>query len=461
MAKEAAGIDRRPNRTGQAGNSREGSMSKCSSNVQLWLGAAVVAAGLAAVGPASAQNAPSLKLGVVTFLSGPAAGPFGIPSRNSAELFIEAINAGTLPAPYNQKGFGGMQVEPIVIDENGPTTKVVQDFRDLVERRGVDAVIGYVSSGSCLGIAPVAEELKKLTVFFDCGTPRIFEDADLKYVFRPPATSTIDSTAAARYITKKFPAVKSFSGINQNYAWGQDSWSDFEGAMKDLKSDAKVISPQFPKLFAGQYSTEITTLLTSGANAVHSSFWGGDLESFILQGAPRGIFGKEKFVLSTAETTMFRLGNKIPDGVIMGARGPWGVYSHDTELNRWYRKNYTDRYGTPPVYPAYQMAISILGMKTAYDKAAAANPKASVDDVIKAFEHLKYEAFGTNIEMADGKGHQGVHETAYGTYKFDKKTNTPTIENIVYYPPECVNPPTGQKSTDWIKGGMKGASNCP
>lgn len=440
-------------------------MSKRSTGVgfwlgQFWLGIAALAAGLLPSGFAAAQNAPPLKLGLVTFLSGPAAGPFGIPARNSAELLIEAINAGTLPAPYNGKGFGGTQVEPVIIDENGPTTKVVQDFRDLVERRGVDAVVGYISSGSCLGVAPVAEELKKLTVFFDCGTPRIFEDADHHFVFRPPATSTIDSTAAARYLTGKFPAVASFGGINQNYAWGQDSWSDFEGAMKDLKPAAKVVAPQFPKLFAGQYSTEITTLLTSGADAVHSSFWGGDLESFILQAAPRGIFGKEHFVMTAAETTMFRLGAKIPDGVIMGARGPWGVYAHDTELNRWYRQNYTDRYGTPPVYPAYQMAISLLGLKTAYDKAAA-NPKATVEDTIKAFEHLQYEAFGTTITMALGKGHQGVHETAYGTYKFDKETNTPKIENVVYYPAECVNTPAGMNSTDWIKGGMKGVKNCP
>jgi len=423
--------------------------------------AALAAAALLPAHFAAADDAPALKLGVVAFLSGPAAGPFGIPARNAAELLIEAINAGTLPAPFNSKGFGGQQIDPIVIDENGSTTKVVQDYRDLVERRGVNAVIGYISSGSCLGIAPVAEELKTLTVFFDCGTPRIFEDADYHYVFRPSATSTIDSTAAARYLAKEDPGIKSYGGINQNYAWGQDSWSDFEGAMKDLKPGLTVATVQFPKLFAGQYSTEITTLLASDANAVHTSFWGGDLESFILQADPRGLFQKEKFVMSTAETTMFRLGPKIADGVIMGARGPWGVYAHNTELNQWFRKNYTDRYGTPPVYPSYQMAISLLGMKTAYDKAAQANPKAGVEDDIKAFEHLQYEAFGTKIDLALGKGHQGVHETAYGTYKYDKATGTPTITNIVYYPAECVNAPDGIKSGDWIKNGMPGAKDCP
>jgi branched-chain amino acid transport system substrate-binding protein len=424
-----------------------------------WAGAAALAALVPAL--ASAQDAPALKLGIVTFLSGPAAGPFGIPARNSAELLIEAINAGTLPAPYNTKGFGGMQIDPIIIDENGSTTKVVQDYRDLVERRGANAVVGYVSSGSCLGVAPVAEELKTLTVFFDCGTPRIFEDADHHYVFRPPATATIDSTSAARYIASHDPNFKSFTGLNQNYAWGQDSWSDFEGAIKDLKPGLKEDNPLFPKLFAGQYSTEITTLLTEHVDVVHSSFWGGDLESFILQADPRGLFKKEHFYISTAESTMYRLGPKIADGIIMGARGPWGVYAHKDALNTWYRQAYTDRYGTPPVYPSYQMAISLLGMKLAYDKAASAAPKPGVEDVIKAFTGMDYEAFGTKIAMALGNGHQGEHEIAQGTYHYNKKTDTPEITNIVYYPAECVTPPAGVKAADWIKGGMKSAKNCP
>ncbi|HEX9464928.1 MAG TPA: ABC transporter substrate-binding protein, partial [Alphaproteobacteria bacterium] len=188
----------------------------------------------------AAQSAPAVKLGIVTFLSGPAAGPFGIPARNAAELTIEAINKGEMPAPYDSKGLAGAQIEALYVDEAGPASKVVQDFRDLVERRGVDAVVGYVSSGSCLGTAPVAEELKKLTVFFDCGTPRIFEDASYHYVFRPSATATIDSVGSARYLLAAFPNVKSYAGLNQNYAWGQDSWGDFDNTMKVLKPGLQV-----------------------------------------------------------------------------------------------------------------------------------------------------------------------------------------------------------------------------
>ena len=127
--------------------------------------------------PASQAQQP-LRVGIVTLISGPAAGPFGVPARNAAELTAEMLNAGTVPAPYTQKGFGGRPIELVIIDENGGPQKQVAEFRNLVPR--VDIVIGYISSGDCLAIAPVAEELKKLTVLFDCGTPRIFEDAKLQ-----------------------------------------------------------------------------------------------------------------------------------------------------------------------------------------------------------------------------------------------------------------------------------------
>ena len=116
---------------------------------------------------------------------------------------VESLNAGKVPAPYAGKGFGGRPIELVIIDEAGGTTKQVSEFRNLVQRQNVDFVIGYISSGDCLAVAPVAEELKKLTIFFDCGTPRIFEDAAYKYVFRTGRHATMDDVAAALYLLEK------------------------------------------------------------------------------------------------------------------------------------------------------------------------------------------------------------------------------------------------------------------
>ena len=121
----------------------------------------------------AAPAVPPVKLGIVTFLTGPAAGPFGIPGRNSAEIMIEMLNAGKVPAPYATPGLAGAPILPKFVDEAGSSANQVTEFRNLVQRDGMNAVVGYISSGNCLAVAPVAEELKALTVFWDCGTPRI------------------------------------------------------------------------------------------------------------------------------------------------------------------------------------------------------------------------------------------------------------------------------------------------
>lgn len=419
------------------------------------IAAAVGAALLAAAPLAQAQEPAPVKIGVVTFLSGPAAGPFGVPARNAAEITIEMINAGKFPKPYDQKGLGGAPIQMTLLDEAGSTTVQVTEFRNLVQRTGVDMVVGYISSGNCLAIAPVAEELKKLTVFFDCGTPRIFEDASYKYVFRTSPTATMDSVGAALYVKAIKPDTKTYGGINQNYAWGQDSWNDFDASMKVLFPGSQVTTSQMPKLFAGQFGAEISALLTSKSDVIHSSFWNGDLEAFILQAGPRGLFRNSSVILTTGETAMFKLAKQIPDGTIIGARGPFGVFAPQSEMNTWYRETFTDRYNVPPNYASYQMTQAILGVKTAWEKAQAANggKRPTIDQVIAAFEGITYTSPGGEVKMSLGKGHQAIMETVYGQTRL--VDGQMTVTNVRRFPAEQVNPPEGIKSTDWIKNGFK------
>lgn len=408
-----------------------------------------------AAGGAQAQKADEVNLGVVTFLSGPAASPFGVPARNAAELLIQEFNAGTAPAPYNQKGFGGLPVKMTLIDEAGSSTSVVTEYRNLVQRDKVDLIVGYISSGNCLAIAPVAEELKTVTFLFDCGTPRIFEEGKKDYVFRAVNHATADSVGAALYLKATNPDIKNFGGINQNYAWGQDSWNDFSGAMQQLFPGIQVTTSQMPKLFAGQYNAEISALMNSKSDVVHTSFWGGDLEAFILQSAPRGLYKNSDVVLAAGETAMFRLKDRIPDGTIIGARGPYGVLAPDTPINRWFREKFIDRYNVAPNYTAYQMANSIMAAKLGYEKAMAANggKKPSSEQIAAAVRGMEYEGPGGVHKFSLSNGHQAVSETAYGRSKL--VNGEMTLVDVIRFPAEKVMPPDGVKSADWIAGGMK------
>jgi len=404
----------------------------------------------------------SIKVAVPAFLSGPAAGPFGVPARNGAEMVIDAINTGKLPEPYNSEGFAGATAEAIFIDEAGGNAKQVPEYRNLVQKRDVDFIAGYISSGTCAALAPVIEELQRLTILATCGTPRIFEEAPRKYIFRSMSHATADNVAAAHYVREKFPDLHSYTGINQNYAWGQDSWRDFDLSMKTLDSEAKASDKtQFPKIFAGQYGTEISALSLDKSEIVHSSFWDGDLESFISQANIRSLFKNKTVILTVGGTASYRMGKKLPDGVVLGARGPYGILvkDRDTALNTWFVNTYKDRYGTFPSGPAYQYAQAILTAKYGYDTAMKNNGGTfpTQDQVIEAIEGSTFESFSTTVNFALANGHQAITEHVYGLSKYDEESGEAGASDVKFFPAECVMPPDGQTSVEWIEGGMQGA----
>jgi branched-chain amino acid transport system substrate-binding protein len=418
-----------------------------------------LAAGMLAAGSAQAAENGKFRVGIVTFLSGPAAGPFGVPSANAAKLMVDALNAGTLPAPYNTKGINGAEIEAVIIDEAGGATKQVEEFRNLVQRQKVDAVVGYISSGDCLAIAPVAEELQALTVFYDCGTSRLFVENDKpRYTFRTGLDAAVDNIGAVRYLATTRPDAARIGGIQQNYAWGQDSWNDFTASLKQIMPKAEVVQEQFPKVFQGQYGAEISALSVARPDVIHSSFWGGDMEAFVLQANARGLLDDATALLTCGESAIDRYKDQAPEGMIIGGRGPFGAFAPDNALNQWFTGAYSAEYKMNPTYPATKMAHALLGLKAAAEKAG--NNDGSIptaDAIADAFTGLEYASVSGDAKMARANGHQNLQGISYGEYVYDADADKGSVRNVKTFAGDCVTPPDGTTSEEWIKAGFPGA----
>jgi branched-chain amino acid transport system substrate-binding protein len=418
-----------------------------------------VIATLALVAAPGVMAQETFKLGIVTFLSGPAAESFGVPAGNAAKTIIEQFNKGSAPAPYNKTGFGGLKIETVVVDEAGGAAKQVQELRNLYQRENVDAVVGYIGSGDCLAVAPVAEELKKFLVLFDCGTPRIFEDSTLKYVFRTSSHAAMDNISLTRYMKSRNIKAETYNMINQDYAWGQDSKADFMAAMGVLYPNAKPGADLLPKFGAGQYGTEVSALAGRQADITYSSMWGGDLQALILQASARGALKDTTLVLSAADHVLPGLLDKVPDGTVLGARGAYGILSAKSPLNDWFQSVYSGAHGVPPVQASYRVTQALLGVKLAIEKAMAANggKKPTPEQMADALRGSKWASPGGEINMALAGGQQAIQGTAIGRTKYDAANKRVVATDIQTFRAECVMPPNGVKSLDWIKAGMQGA----
>ena len=408
----------------------------------------LLGAALLATACGSGHRPSELKVALVDFTSGSPA-PFGIGATNAGRLVIEQINA--------TGGIGGVPVRALEMDEAGPVDQVVRSYRRLVLDEKVDAVIGYTSSANCLAVAPVAEELKTLTIIHVCGTFRLFEGKPLEYVVRAGSQGAADSVGAALYLVAVRPGLKTVAAINDDYVWGRDSWTMFEHTLKRLKPEVRVVATLWPRAFIGEYSAEIAALLAARPDAIFTSMWGVHLDIFIQQAQARGLFGKSLVVMPAGETALLTLGRAVPAGIAMSGRGRY-LYRPDPErdpLNRQFIADYAVRYGEIPVYPAYRMAQAIYGLKAAYEKAFRAKNGAwpSPEDVIKAFRGLTYR---TPSGMVTTQSNQDSHqEVVFGmtTARLDPRYGFPLLDRVRVFPPEWVNPPVGVRTLEWIDGG--------
>jgi branched-chain amino acid transport system substrate-binding protein len=405
----------------------------------------ILAASLPATGALPAGAPAELKIGFVDFLSGPAA-LFGASGKNLAEWLVDKWN--------KEGGIKGVKVKLVIVDEAGGPDKQVTEFRRLVLDEQVEAIVGYTSSANCLAIAPVAEELRKLTVIHICGTRRLSEDRHLKYVFRTSNHQAADSVMLARYALSVKPDLKTIAGANEDYAWGRDSWDDFKGAMLRLKPDVKVVAELWTKIQAGEYSAEISKLLVAKPDVVHTTFWSAGLITFVKQGGPRGLFKDSLVVSSVAEQSLQELKKEMPDGVIVAPRATPGYFLHPDPEKNALQKDFVEgikaRYGRYPDYAYHRTYQALAGLKAAYEKAVdqGGGKWPTTDAVMKAFEGLTWQTpYGPITMRAD---HQAVHGGIVGLSKFNPKYGFPTIDRVASFRAEEIMPPLGAKSPEWI-----------
>jgi branched-chain amino acid transport system substrate-binding protein len=412
----------------------------------LRLAAAVAALGLA-VGSAQAQGTKpaELKVGITTFLSGPAS-VFGVPAKAAAEIWIEEFNAAG--------GINGVKLVPVFIDEGGGGDKLLSEYRRVAQDAGEKVMLASISSGNCNTLAPVAEDLKVLNIMWDCGTEKVLEDRRYKYVFRTQANAVTEMVATVVYLLRTKPDFKTIAVVNQDYAWGRDSWEIVRNTLQALKPDVKVVAELFPKLGAADFSTEITRLQALKPDVILSTAWGGDLDTFVRQADQRGLTKSSLFVLPLAESSLERLGTALPDGVIVGARGDHYFlhpeYKDDPKFKAFVTK-FRAKTNAYPIYPTFHMVQALQGVATAYDAAIKANKGQwpTVDQVATALRAAQVRGLTAPVRMREDG--QGLEDQMLGVTRKTPEYPFPVLTNLVIIPADIVTTPVGQKSPEWVK----------
>ncbi|RLE45307.1 MAG: ABC transporter substrate-binding protein, partial [Candidatus Methanomethylicota archaeon] len=396
-----------------------------------------------------------VRIAVVSFLTGAAAAPFGIPGNNTFKMLAEITN--------KKGGILGRVIEILAYDEAGGVDSQVKLCRKLILDEKVDVILGYISSADCKAVLPLSDELGGLIIAYDCGTHVLMEGNKTPFKvpkyqlgFRSKAHLGIDNIGLALFIKKYMPNIKTIAGINQDYAWGRDSWRVFEAAMKKLMPHVKVVGTWWPPLFTTDYTAHISALLGAKPDIVHTSFWGGDTVTFTKQAMAMGLFEKTTVAYSRGEPYPQEIGKDFPENQIICCAGThYFLYPpHDKwPLNKWFVSEYYKRYDKYPTYPCYHAYQAFFTYKTAVEKAAALVGRwPTLEEISKA-------AVGLSIETPSGhlmirEDHNGIEDVLVGFTKRVSGHKFPILdpERMEVFPAHQVNAPVGVRTLDWIKG---------
>ena len=361
---------------------------------------------LAALPLAGSAQAPPIRVGFASAMSGPAA-ITGEGVRWGATLAVEEINA--------KGGVMGRKLEAYFADNKATPGEAVSATRKLADVDKVDVIIGQTHSGACLGAMPVVKEMGVPMVVESCSHPKIRElsgKGGNEWTFRVALDDEIMAYTFAKDMARQ--GIKSSSILAMNNDFGRGAANAYKAAFE--KSNIKLASTEFFDPGQPDYRPVLTRLKRAGAETILGVILASDGAPFMRQyhelGLTQKVFSRGSLV-SAEFLHQVRDNPKIGDGVVEA--GYW-VVGLDPE---WDRK-WQERHNVPPrihgslaaitlkwaVVPALEIALKKHGKA---DRATIRTALTEVDVKDSPLGPIKFDANHQAwinmilLEMQDGK----------------------------------------------------------
>jgi branched-chain amino acid transport system substrate-binding protein len=293
------------------------------------LGLAAVLTMSAGAGVEAAPPTKTVKLGVITDMSGSLAAQSGRGSVIAAQMAIDDCLA---------KECAGMTIELVSADHQNKPDIAVGIVRKWIEVDGVDAVTDIIQAAVQLAIQNLMKE-KNHIALFPGGTARLAnEDC-------APQTSVLwmwDTYGQAVGITRPLATPdSSWFFVAADYAFGNSLISDATGLVQ--KAGGRVVgSVRHPFNATGDFASFLLQAQASGASVVAIGSTGGDLINVLKQarefGMGKGSQTLASFVLTLPDVAA--LGLETTQGITVNEAFYWNLDAQTREFGKRFLAKY-------------------------------------------------------------------------------------------------------------------------
>ncbi len=281
-----------------------------------------------------AQNDATVKVGLLSTLSGPGAG-LGVDIRDGFQLAVK-LSGGK---------FSGKSVDVIVADDQASPDVGRQTADRLVKRDKVDFMTGIVFSNVMLAVGAPTFQSKTFYISANAGPSQYAGEQCNPYFFSASYQNDNMHEAVGKVVTDK--GFKKVALIAPNYPAGKDAIAGFKRFFK-----GEVASETYTALNQLDYGTELSKLRATKPDAVYIFLPGGMGINFIKQFVGAGL---------SKDITLFGPGFSGDEDVIKAVGEPmlgmfntsqWG-HDMDNAANKKFVAEFEKAYGRlPTLYAA-------------------------------------------------------------------------------------------------------------
>jgi branched-chain amino acid transport system substrate-binding protein len=332
------------------------------------------AAGLAASAGAfptvsGGQSKLPIKIGMPTILSGRAA-QIGVSSRNAAQMAVDEFNAAG--------GLDGRVVELVVRDSKGKPDEAARVVRELINADGCSIILDAEASSAAFAVQEVVRETGHLCIHTVSETSSLSADPKIRTpnAFRAARQGIHDSVFGGRYAAEvaKAEGLKRWMNCSPDYAYGRDTSAQFLEYLKGFEPSVELVGETWPKLFAPDYTENITRILQVKPQALYTCLYGGDLVTFIDQGNLYSLFEQTKvFAVNLADYTTLREIKNLPKGIHSSNR--YLETFPATKANAEWCARYRKKYDVLPINWSWENAVGAQFLLEAMKKAGSDDGK--------------------------------------------------------------------------------------
>lgn len=353
----------------------------------------IAAIGLSAFA-APAFAADSITIGVSTPITGPVA--YGsLQERRGLELALKEIN--------DSGGVLGKQLA-LVFEDNQCNPSVSVTVANKLIESGVPAVLGAQCSSAVLASMPIFERAKIPLVSAIATNPTISEKSGVggnPWIFRLNPSDRELALANVNYLAG-LGTIKKIAIVAESTDYGRGGADAFAAAAK--AKNLEVVSTDFHPLGAPDFTTIITRLRSSGAQAIALYHSHADTANFVKQGRALGLTASLTGKMNFSGTAV---GELVKGGALDKAVTSYPYSAEvDTPKNKDFVKKIQVTYNETATYETFAGYEAMHVLADAIKRAGSISPEA----IREALKRTKLDSMmGAAIEFDD---HNQAHNNA-------------------------------------------------